>query len=178
MKKIIIASAITAIGMSLAACKVEGESSTRAQGEKEQEAIMERATNRVPTYIPRNFLTRETVNKWMKRMDVPDKTFYVYLLGDNGNQLGYYVAQTRPINECTLLTPPDRENVYSAGSTGLTTSVTAAPSLDGVYGKGGCESYFFFEASTDAYIETHGMDFFVADQPLNLDAEPITVSSQ
>lgn len=175
MKTSILLATVTAVALSLAGCKVESDSSTREQGQKEQERIMDRATTKVPTYTPSNFLTREAVDKWMRRMDTPDKTFYIYLIGDTGNQIGYYVGQTRPISVCTLLTPPDRETIYGGTSSGYTATVTAAPSLDGVYGKGGCNSYFFFDATTDAYIEIQGMDFFVADQPLNVDAEPIGI---
>ena len=162
--------------LALAGCK-EGQSSTRADGAKTQESMMQRAQSKTPVPQVSNFLTRDAVAKWMRRMDTPDKTFYVYLMGNNGQQIGYYVAQTRPISNCTLMTPPDKLHYWS-GSAGRTTAVTQAPSLDGVYSTGGCDSYFFFDAATDAYIEIQGLNFFVADQPLSIDAEPIRVSAQ
>ena len=153
------------------------EPTSRDKGAKEQESIMKRATTSVPTYSPSNFLTRKAVNKWMERMDVPNKTFYIYLLGNNGNHLGYYIGQTRPISICTLLTPPDRfEEGDRGGSWG--DFVVQAPSLDGVYGKGGCDSYYFFDAETDAYVEIKGLNFFVSDQPLSIDVDPIHVKTE
>lgn len=165
------------IGMvALTGCK-EGESSSRADGAKTQESLMKRAQAKTPVPQVSNFLTRDAVAKWMRRMDTPDKTFYVYLMGNNGQQLGYYVAQTRPISNCTLMTPPDKLHYWSSGNSGKATAVTQAPSLDGVYSTGGCDSYFFFDAATDAFVEINGLNFYVSDQPLAIEAEPIRVDT-
>lgn len=156
-------------------CNIETTESARDKESANQEKIIAKANNKIPTYQPNNFLTRKAVDQWMKRMDTPDKTFFIYLLGMNGNHLGYYVGQTRPISTCTLLTPPDKLH-YSASSSGKAYAVTDAPSLDGVYGGGGCDSsFFFFDAETDAYIEIQGVNYFVSDQPLSIDADPIKV---
>ena len=169
MKKLIVAVSIMVSTLFLAGCE---EESTRQSGVREQEGIMSKAIQSSPTYVPNNFLTRRAVNKWMERMDVPDKTFYIYLMGNNGNHIGYYVGQTRPICSSTLLTPPDR-NLRRDGQ-----AVVSAPSLDGVYAGGECSSYFFFDAETDAYIEIQGLNFFVSDMPLNLDVQAITVRAE
>lgn len=160
----------------LAGCK-ELEDSTREQGAKEQEAVMERAVAKNPTYQPQNFITRATVNKWMRRMDQPEKTFYVYVLGDNGQKIGYYVSQTRPISTCTFLTPPDR---LVGGDRGQSHGdfVVQAPALDGAYyGSGGCDSKYFFDASTDAYVEVDDFKLLVSDTPLRVDADPLGVTT-
>lgn len=167
---------ITLATFTLTGCK-DGQSSTRDQGAQEQETIMQRAVRKHPTPQPTNFQTREAVVEWMKRMDNPDSTYYVYLMGNNGQQLGYYVAQTRPISACTFLTPPDRL-AHGEWGQGYGDFVVQAPALDGVYAGGGCNSYFFFDAATDAYIEIQGLNFFVADQPLSIEADPIRVSTQ
>lgn len=169
---------VTAIGLALTGCKVESSPSTQEKGQAEQEDVMQRANNAVPTYKPRNFLAREAVQKWMQRMDVPDKTFYIYLLGDNGSHIGYYVGQTRPISSCTLMTPSQR---MIRGDRGQYDGdfIVNSPNLNGTYGGGNCEGhYFFFDAATDALVEVSGMDFFVSDQPLNVDADPIQVQTQ
>lgn len=160
----------------LAGCIEQGTTSTRDQGAKEQENVMQTARSAFPTYQPTNFLTRKSINKWMERMDVPDKTFYIYLLADNGTHIGYYVGQTRPICSSLLLTPPDQVNEWGSGSRAV--AVTSAPSLDGVYSAGDCPSYFFFDAETDAVLEIQGIDFISVDQPLSIDADPITVNVQ
>lgn len=146
--------------------------SSRDKGSKEQESIMQRATNAYPTYNPRHFLTRDAVNKWMRRMDTPDKLFYVYVFTAMGQPIGYYVAQTRPVSACTFLTPPDRIVYANNGRS----NVVQAPALDGVYyGQGGCDRSFFFDATTDAFIELPNGTFHTADQPLSIEAGPIQV---
>jgi len=176
MKHLIVFSIVSLFA--LVGCK-PAESNSQEQAEQEQENVIKSARAKIPTYQPSNFLTRQTVNKWMKRMDTPSKTFYVYLLGDNGNHIGYYVAQTRPISSCTLMTPPKRLERGAGGGGYSADFVMPAPSLDGVYGGGGCDSaFFFFDATTDAYVEIQGMDFFVSDQPLNVDAKPINIKTE
>lgn len=154
------------------ACQPPAESS-RESGEKAQEGIMKRALAKVPVPHVSNFQTRDTVAKWMRRMDRPSKTFYVYLLADTGQTIGYYVAQTRPVSICAMLTPPDRE----VEVLGEPHPLGSAPALDGVYyGEGACSGVYFFDAETDAYVEISGMDYFVSDQPLSVDADPIRIS--
>lgn len=157
--------------VALTGCKVEAGS--RTQNMQAQQALMSRATAAVPVPQINNFLAREAVAKQVKRLDEKGKLFYVYILGQNGQQVGYYVSNTRPVSTCTLLTP-SQELVYSGNST---YQAMGAPSLGGVYGfGGGCNSHFFFDAATDAYLEISGLPFFVADQPLAVDADPIKVS--
>jgi len=154
----------------LAGCK---DSGTTAEGEREQERTMERAREAVPTPMPTNFQTRETVAKWMRRMDQPNKEFYIYILSDVGTYIGYYIAERRPVNICTFLTPPKREyGVRGSGPNPL----GPAPALDGVYyGSNGCTAWYFFDAATDAYIELGGVKYYMSDQPLALDVEQIKV---
>lgn len=160
------------MALSLTACKVEG--SSRDQNMKAQQTLMARATAAVPVPQINNFLAREAVAKQVRRLDEKGKLFYVYILGQNGQQVGYYVSNTRPVSTCALLTPA-QEMVFSAG--GRHSAVMGTPSLGGVYGfGGGCNSHFFFDAATDAYVEISGLPFFVADQPLSVDADPIKVS--
>lgn len=158
--------------LALAGCKLE--SSTSSKGEKENEASMSKARAAYPTPESSNFLTRQAVIKWMERMDVPGKTFYVYLFANTGQTIGYYVAQTRPISACTSLTPPDKERSVAGGAG--PNPLGTAPGLDGVYAAGDCNSYFFFDAETDAYVEIQGLNFFVSDSPLSVEADPIRVT--
>lgn len=174
IKRIAAIALAVVVSIGLVGCN-EATSDSRKEGQKVQESIMKRAQGTVPTYVPSHFLTRKAVDKWMKRMDTPSKTFYIYLVADNGQKLGYYVGQTRPISSCTLLTPPDRKEYGKYSDQGMIS--VSAPSLDGVYGKGGCDSYFFFDAATDAYVEIKGLNFFVSDQPLSIDVDPIKVKA-
>lgn len=175
IKKVVTVVSIALFAIGITACKAEDNS--QDEGAKIQESIMKSAQDRIPTYQPTNFLTRQAVTKWMERMDTPSKTFYIYIMANNGQKLGYYVGQTRPISACTLLTPSERLVEGDRGGH-YGDFPMPAPSLDGVYGSGGCDSYFFFDATTDAYIEIKGLNFFVADQPLDIEAEPINVKSE
>lgn len=143
---------------------------------KAQKSMMERATATVPVPQVNNFLSREAVAKQVKRLDERNKLFYVYLLADNGNQLGYYVSNTRPVSVCALLTPPD-DLWQEADSYGRSSQLMKAPGLGGTYGGGDCRAVFFFDAQTDTYIEVNGLNYFVSDQPLSVKSDPITVKA-
>lgn len=141
-----------------------------------QKSVMSRATATVPVPQVSNFLSREAVAKQVKRLDERNKLFYVYLLADNGNQLGYYVSNTRPVSVCALLTPPD-DLWMKSDSYGSSSQLMKAPGLGGTYGGGDCRAVFFFDAQTDTYIEVNGLNYFVSDQPLSVKSDPITVKA-
>lgn len=158
----------------LAGC--EQKQTSRETGVKTQEEIMKKAQKQVPVPQVNNYLTRKTVAKWMKRQDTPSKMYYIYIFADTGNVIGYYTAQSRPVNICTFLTPPNREvHVSGSGANPL----GRAPALDGVYyGEGSCNQWYFFDAETDAMIEITGLNFISTDQPLRIDAQPIEVQAK
>lgn len=148
------------------------ESDTTKQGVAEQETNMERAMTQ--TRVPQldNFQTRRTVAKWLKRMDVVNKEFYIYVIAPMGQYMGYFVAEARHVNICTSMTPPVRRY----GSLG-DSPLGPAPGLDGVYyGGSGCDAWYFFDAATDAYIETKGLAHFITDQPLDIRVDQIKVA--
>lgn len=138
-------------------------------------STFDRAEKAAPMPQSVNFPLRKALVEMTKRQDMIDHPWYVYILGDNGNQIGYYVAKTTPINACDFL--GSTEDVYNSDNGNL---VLTAPSLDGVfYGGGGassgCDAWFFFDVSSDALITIRGVKFYVADAPLRLDAAPIKV---
>jgi hypothetical protein len=54
--------------------------------------------------------------------------------------------------------------------------VLSAPSLEGIYqSSSGCETLTFFDATTNAEIQVTGMQTYITDRPLKVDAEPIKV---
>lgn len=171
---------IAALGLAtlLTGCDIQASApSARTQNVAAQSSTMDRATAAVPVPKINNFLSREAVAKQVKRLDEKNKLFYVYVLADNGQQLGYYVSNTRPVSTCSLLTPPDDVWKKDYGS-GITSQRLSAPGLGGTYsGDGSCRSVFFFDAASDAYIEINGLNYFVSDQPLGIKAEPIKVQA-
>lgn len=180
MRKLNIGLMAAVLGLSvmLTGCDIQASPPTaRAQNVEAQASTMERATAAVPVPRINNFLSREAVAKQVKRLDEKGKLFYVYVLADNGQQLGYYVSNTRPVPTCSLLTPPDDIWSKSDGNGGRTSQRISAPGLGGTYAGEGCRSVFFFDAATDAYIEINGLNYFVSDQPLGIKADPIKVQS-
>lgn len=151
---------------------LDTEPSAQSQGEQEQENIIKRAQRAVPVPKTTNFITREAVAKWLKRMDVPKKTFYIYVFTPMGQPIGYYVSQHYPVPFSALMTPPQSIHEDSYGNVPIT-----APALDGVWYSGGSSGdlYYWFDAETDALISIKGGMLFFTDQPLSLDIERIRV---
>src|SRR3546814_5665015 len=67
-----------------------------------------RATAAVPVPPTNNFVARQQLAEYMSRMDDPSKVWFVYLLGDNGNIIGYHIG-SYPQSVCTFMTP-DRKS--------------------------------------------------------------------
>lgn len=159
--------------------EVPDPNGTRARKEAvaSRNEVFSVASSLYPDPKPENFPSRAALVEFTLRQDEVGKAWYVYLLGDNGNAIGYYVAKTRPINSCNFLSSTEAVDRNDSGTVVLT-----APSLDGIYygGAGGtaaCSAFFFFDAATDALIEISGLKFFVTDQPLRLAADPIVVEA-
>lgn len=151
-------------------------------GEKSRESSVEtrdlvfaRAEALAPIPQLANFPTRKALVEFTERQDLENHPWYVYILADTGNVIGYYVAKTRPVNSCNFLSSTEDVVTKHEG-----TIVLTAPSLDGIFYGGagassGCDAWFFFDSATNALIEIRGVKFFAADQPLRLEADPIAV---
>ncbi len=176
--------AFVAIGFAavmLSACEPEAASSQAARqaeaaNRSAQNDVMARATAQIPVPKINNFLARKALAEYMKRMDDPAKTWYVYILSDTGAKLGYYVAANYPQSSCSFMTPPEQVREYSGSNGSAAVAVTSTPSLMGVYYKGGgCDNTFFFDASSGALIILTGVKTWASDVPLDVDAPLIKV---
>ena len=152
---------------------------SRERSIETREEVFERADKAIPLPRPSNFPLRKALVKFTEREDLENHPWYVYILGQNGNTIGYYVAQHAPVNSCNFLSSTEKLYHDSSGGNVLLT----APSLDGIfYGGGGgaaaCDEWFFFDSTTDALIKIRGVHFYVADQPLRLEAAPISVAGR
>lgn len=159
------------------ACDEEIGKEQREESARTRIESQERAEAVVPVRESTNYPARRALEEFSWRVDQIDRIWYVYILGDNGNIIGYYAAQTRPVNSCTFLSSTEIVQDTGEGS-GI---VLTAPSLDGIYYGGagasaGCDAWFFFDAATDAMVEIRGVKFFTADQPLLLEADPIRIA--
>lgn len=124
-----------------------------------------------PGHLVKNFPQRKALVEFTTREDLINHPWFVYILGDNGNTIGYYVAKAAPENSCNFLS--STEDIYNSDKG---TVKMQSPSYDGVYyGASQCDEWFFFDATTNALIKIRGVKFYVADQPLKIDAAAIKV---
>lgn len=154
-----------------------GSNNAHEKGVKKQEQIINKAVKNIKVPDLNNFRARKALVDYMERMDDPSKNWYIYVLSDMGNPIGYYVGRTRPISVGTYLTPPKKEyHVHGQGANPLGPS----PSLDGTYygsGGGAGQQYFFITRTTDALVEIKGLNYFCTDRPItNIQAPKFTVS--
>lgn len=124
--------------------------------------------------------SREIANFWIETWNEPGKLSFVYLQGANGEFLGYYVLEGRPVNLCAGLTP-SYEIVHRGDSGGAMIAVPA-PGVDGVYYQGaGCDTYYGKDATTGAYLEYTaglGINVLLFDEPMpRQDVEPLGPTS-
>lgn len=167
------------LSLVLAACNPTPQSSAdraKATNIAAQEDVISRATAAVPVPRSSNFLARENLAEYMRRMDDPAKTWYVYEFGNTGAAIGYYVSSTYPQSVCTFMTPPEEVDYFGNSTGGYGAIATSAPALDGVYYGQTCASptKFFFDISSGAMVLTD-MQVRTSDQPLSVDAPRIVV---
>lgn len=174
MRKFIGLSIITLVALVFVACSEE----PNKEAIEQRAQVFDQAEALAPTPSPVNFPLRRALVKFTERQDELNHPWFVYILGDNGNVLGYYVAQTVPINACNFLSSTEQIVDRTDGDL-----VIAAPSLDGIYygGSGassGCDAWFFFDTATDALVQIRGVNWYAADQPLSVQAEAITIRQE
>lgn len=126
---------------------------------------MDRAVKLFPLPRNENFPLRDALVEFTERQDLINHPWYIYILGENGNAIGYFVGKTYPQNICNF----------------LSTTVNDLPSLDGIYyggggAKGTCDAWFFFDVATNAMQVVSGLPYFVSDIPLALNVQPIRVA--
>lgn len=131
-----------------------------------------RAKALYPDPVTKNFPLRKELVEMTQREDMAHHPWYIYILGQNGNTIGYYVAKSVPQNACNFLS--STEDIYS-NDQGIVKM--QSPSYDGVYYGGSvCDAWFFFDAATNAEIQIRGVNFYTSDQPLRLNAQAIKVA--
>lgn len=171
--------AIALLAVLLIACDDKGNETLQEQRTSavaSRASAFNRAEQRYPVPVTNNFPIREALIEFTKRQDETSHPWYTYILGDNGNMIGYYVTKTGPINSCNFLSSTEEVKTYWE-KFGI---VLTAPSYDGIYYGGGgsqgsCDKWFFFDYATNAKIEIRGLNFFTTDAPLAVDAQPIRI---
>jgi hypothetical protein len=141
-----------------------GASSTRA-------ATFARAQAQVPAPVVKNFPRRQTLVDAVQRQALPNHPWYVYVLGQNGNIVSYFVAKSVPVNDCDYLSSAQSVIYDDNGNI-----VLQSPSLEGIYqGGGACDTLTFFDLTSNSEIQLTGLHTYVSDRPLKVDAQPIKV---
>ena len=177
-KQVIIALALLGLALGSFACgpkptpTQQREASVKARTE-----VFANAEAIAPLPQPQNFPLRQALVEFTLREDLINHPWYTYILGQNGNVVGYYVTKTVPISTCNFLSSTEVVDSTNNGKVVLT-----APSLDGIYYGGAGASancgFFFFDYATNAMISlSPGVLFFSSDQPLRLEAAPILVET-
>jgi hypothetical protein len=160
----------------LAACDTgqdKGEVS-RENAVDDRWSSFDKAEARYPAPRPQNFPIRGALVKFTERQDQINHPWYIYILGMNGEKIGYFVGQTYPVNACDFLS--STEDIRTHGNTGMV--VTTAPSYDGVYyGNSECNTYFFFDVETDAMLTFTAPMWIATDAPLEIDVQQIDSST-
>jgi len=155
------------------ACEDDIEQRQHQQSEYSEKVrvnVLQKAQEKYPLPQTENFPLRGSLIEFTTRQDLINHPWYVYVLGENGNIINYYVAKTAPVNICAFLSTTENSD-------------GTLPSLDGIYygGSGSsspCNGWFFFDYETNAMIELIGVNLSVADQPLKTDAQPVKVVVQ
>ena len=122
-----------------------------------------------PMPIPSDYPLRKDLVEFTLRQ-ARSGPWYVYIQTDAGTYTAYYVAKNKPQNACNFLS--DTKTLSNA-------VLRDAPSLDGIYyggtgASGACDSWFWFDASTNALVETR-FKTTVSDQPLAIEVPEIKV---
>lgn len=175
MKKVLLILLVcTALSMLILGCTTESEDQRRESINARAESFA-RAESLYPVPQSQNFPLRKALVEYTERQDRLDQEYYIYVMGDNGNFIGYYVSKTQPISTNAFLSSTE-DLVY-----GNSNVVMTAPSLDGIYygGSGASQSdgWIIFDYQTDAMIIVYNLKLFVSDQPLKLDVKAIEIDT-
>jgi hypothetical protein len=170
-KKISIAAIAVAAAVGLGACEASEPDATSRENTSRMgtyEKLQESQPALTMDYSP----TRATKNFWIETWDEPGKLAFVYLLGSEGNVIGYYIFEGLPVSYCTSLVPPVRE--YRVDGDGSTTQgvLGPAPSVDGTFSSASnCDTYYGKDATTGTYLEYKagfGINPLVMEEPMPL----------
>ena len=166
--------AAIALFMVTTAESCDGSTSNSKQAEqavKTRSATFDRAEKQAPVPNITTFPRRKTLVNSTLRESQEHHPWYVYVLGLNGNVVNYFVAKSIPVNDCDYLSSTEAPSDHWDG-----TVVLRAPSLSGIFqSSSGCNTLIFFDLTTDAEIRLSGLNTFVTDRPLRVEAEAIRV---
>jgi hypothetical protein len=155
------------------ACGTSQSEQQRESAVKQRISTFQKAQNQVPTPNVSNFPRRKTLADSVVRQSQPNHPWYVYVLGQNGNVVNYFVAKSVPVNDCDYLS--STQNVQWDDNGNI---VLDSPSLEGIYqSSSGCNTLTFFDLGTNAEVQVTAIGTYITDRPLKVDAQPLKVRS-
>lgn len=168
-----IPAVVIAATLALAGCGSGPQSDAQAKGQEVTEQAFGQQSAAVP--YPADELTdsleRRNLVERLRRTNNPNAIGYVYLLGDTGTYLGYYVIKGKVSSTQSQLTT-DQLQVWTCRSSGCESNVVNAPGDDGSYGANEPGIFFF---TTEGVMVTTDMRYVVTDAPLNVNAPKLNV---
>jgi ABC-type Fe3+-hydroxamate transport system substrate-binding protein len=183
---ILLIAALAALAVLVAGCGGTSSNGGPSAAKQAADAIKQRtqsyekAKAQTPTPNITNFPRRKTLADAVVRQSLPNHPWYVYVLGQNGNIVNYFVAKSVPVNDCDYLS--NDTEIVSAGDNGNDGSAGVvtipAPDLEGIYQSGsGCNTLTFFDLGTNAEVQVTAIGSYITDRPLKVDAAPVKIRS-
>jgi len=168
MKKVAIGVVLAAVALSLAACGKSNSSVIRDS--KITDQYSRALENAVPYPLSQmhDSVERRNLRERLLRFNVPDKIGYIYLLGFNGNYVGYYTVNGKPSSLDSQMTAT--QQIVKACSSGCREVVTSMGD-DGSFGTN--EPGIFFFTTNGVLVET-SMNYVYSDSPLPVNAPNLT----
>ncbi len=161
---------LVALVVLLSACE-DGSSSSQKQAKALGDLAYKQQTAAVPYPAAqlRDSLERRNLSERLLRENKPNRIQYVYLLGDTGTYIGYYVIKGKVSSNQSQMLPQDEE--IDHGSYGQ--AVVDGPGDDGSFGEDAQGQFFF---TTEGTMVSTDMRYIVSDQPLDVNAPKLNVA--
>jgi len=171
---------IILLGLLMAVVAVACTDDSAAQREsKIQQDSYQFLTYNQPAQTMKWSSTRAGINFWIETWGCEacmGKLAFVYLLGSEGQKIGYYVAEGLPVSYCALLTPD-----YTVVEIRGVKWMVKAPSLDGVYYSGGqCSQMYMKDAVRGKYMEFSAggsLNYLLFEEPASFEVEPLGIAT-
>ncbi len=166
------AAALLAAAATLTACSESNTSGAQADGQALTEQAYTQQSKAVPYPVTElnDSLERRNIRERLLRSNKPNAVQYVYLLGDTGTYIGYYVIKGKVSSTQSQMTTA--QLVQNCPYADSACPVVDAPGDDGSYGDNEPGIFFF---TAEGVMVTTDMRFIVSDAPLKVDAPRLNV---
>jgi hypothetical protein len=174
VKKILALTCALLLALGLTSCSSGTSSGAQQQGQQQTEIAFGQQSAAVPYPVSqlRDSLERRNVRERLLRQNNPNAIGYVYLLGDTGTYIGYYVIKGKVSSTQSQMTTDQLATWTCKANDGCSPVVVDAPGDDGSYGANEAGVYFF---TVEGVMVTTDMRYIVSDAPLKVDAPKLNV---